>query len=146
MIRIGKTRVGNGRTMKTIFTNGVFDIIHVGHIRLFTWAKSLGDRLVVGLNSDKSTRRLKGEGRPINNEHDRIFVLNSIKYIDDILVFDEDTPYELIKRVKPYMIVKGSDYKYEDVVGRDLAEVYLVPHSGHSTTELLKIMKGEEYV
>ena len=128
----------NGKNMKTIFTNGVFDIIHAGHIRLFTWAKAQGDRLVVGLNSDKSTRRLKGEGRPINRETDRIFVLNAIRYIDDVLVFDEDTPYELIKRIKPDMIVKGSDYKYEDVVGRDLAEVFLVPHSGHSTSDLLK--------
>lgn len=124
--------------MKTIFTNGVFDIIHSGHIRLFIWAKSQGDKLVVGLNSDKSVKRLKGESRPINNEMERIFVLNAIRYIDDVLVFDEDTPYELIKRIKPDMIVKGSDYKYEDVVGRDLAEVFLVPHSGHSTTEIIE--------
>jgi len=136
-------KVVNGMSMKIIFTNGVFDVIHAGHIRLLTWAKGLGDFLVVGLNSDESVRRLKGDDRPINCESDRFFVLNSIKHVDQVMIFNEDTPYELIKRVKPYMIVKGSDYKYEDVVGRDLAEVYLVPHSGHSTTELLKIMKGE---
>lgn len=124
--------------MKTIFTNGVFDIIHVGHIRLFIWAKAQGDRLIVGLNSDESTRRLKGEGRPINKQHDRMLVLNSIRYIDEVIIFDEDTPYELIKRIKPDIIVKGSDYKYDDVVGNDLAEVFLVPHSGHSTTSYLK--------
>lgn len=124
--------------MKTIFTNGVFDIIHVGHIRLLIWAKAQGDRLIVGLNSDESTRRLKGEGRPINKQHDRILVLNSIRYIDEVIIFDEDTPYELIKRIKPDIIVKGSDYKYDDVVGNDLAEVFLVPHSGHSTTSYLK--------
>jgi D-beta-D-heptose 7-phosphate kinase/D-beta-D-heptose 1-phosphate adenosyltransferase len=124
--------------MKTIFTNGVFDIIHAGHIRLFIWAKDQGDKLIVGLNSDESTRRLKGEGRPVNKQDDRVFLLNSIRYIDEVIIFDEDTPYELIKRIKPYMIVKGSDYKYDDVVGNDLAEVFLVPHSGHSTTSYLK--------
>jgi D-beta-D-heptose 7-phosphate kinase/D-beta-D-heptose 1-phosphate adenosyltransferase len=120
--------------MKTIFTNGVFDIIHAGHIRLFIWAKAQGDKLVVGLNSDESATRIKG--KPVNIQSDRYFVLNSIRYVDEIIIFEEDTPYELIKKVRPDMIVKGSDYKYEDVVGNDLAEVFLVPHSGHSTTKI----------
>jgi D-beta-D-heptose 7-phosphate kinase/D-beta-D-heptose 1-phosphate adenosyltransferase len=120
--------------MKTIFTNGVFDIIHAGHIRLFIWAGGIGDRLIVGLNSDESAERVKR--KPVNNQSDRYFVLNAIRYVDEVIIFEEDTPYELIKKIKPDVIVKGSDYKYEDVVGNDLAEVFLVPHSGHSTTKI----------
>lgn len=124
--------------MKVIFTNGVFDILHAGHIRLLKWAKSLGDRLVVGLNSDESVKRLKGDDRPINSQNDRYLILKAIRCVDEVIIFNEDTPYEVIKKVKPSIIVKGSDYKYENVVGRDLADVYLVPHSGHSTTKILK--------
>ena len=111
----------------TIFTNGCFDILHAGHVRLLRYAKSLGDKLVVGLNTDSSVRRLKGETKPINNELNRKFILESIKWVDEVILFDEDTPYNLMKKVKPYMIVKGGDYKPEDVVGNDIAPVAIFP-------------------
>lgn len=105
-----------------VFTNGCFDVLHVGHIELLKYCATLGD-VVVGLNSDDSVRRLKGPSRPFNNEQDRTKVLESIKYVDSVHVFQEDTPYELIKILKPDVIVKGGDYERQDVVGSDLCEV-----------------------
>jgi D-beta-D-heptose 7-phosphate kinase/D-beta-D-heptose 1-phosphate adenosyltransferase len=105
-----------------VFTNGCFDVLHVGHIELLKYCATLGD-VVVGLNSDDSVRRLKGPSRPFNNEQDRTKVLESIKYVDSVHVFQEDTPYELIKTLKPDLIVKGGDYERQDVVGSDLCEV-----------------------
>jgi len=94
--------------------------------------------VVVGLNSDQSIKRLKGESRPINNERDRAFLLESLKYVDEVIIFDEDTPYELIKKIKPDYIVKGGDYKKEDVVGNDLAEVVIYNYiNGYSTTNII---------
>lgn len=126
---------------KTIFTNGVFDIIHSGHIDLLRTAKSLGSNLIVGINSDASTKRLKGKKRPINSEKDRYDVLKSIRYVDDVLIFHEDTPYELIKKVNPDIIVKGDDYRICDVVGNDLARVVLIKHNGNSTTKIINNIK-----
>ena len=121
-----------------IFTNGCFDIIHIGHVQLLEFCASLGT-VVVGLNSDASVKRLKGSLRPINNENDRLSLLLAIKYVDEVVVFEEDTPYELIKSLKPNIIVKGGDYEAQDVVGSDLAEVRLFPYQkGHSTTEILR--------
>ena len=128
---------------KTIFTNGCFDIIHKGHIEYLQKSKKLGGKLIVGLNSDKSVKKLKGFcNRPVNNQFDRREVLQSIGCVDQVIIFDEDTPYELIKQIKPDIITKGGDYKKEQVVGNDLAEVQIIEyHEGYSTTNLLNTWK-----
>jgi D-beta-D-heptose 7-phosphate kinase/D-beta-D-heptose 1-phosphate adenosyltransferase len=126
------------------FTNGCFDLLHRGHIRLLAEARAACDRLVVGLNSDASTTRLKGKGRPINPAEGRAEVLAALEAVDLVVVFEEDTPLELIKRVRPAVLVKGADYRREEVIGRDVVEaadgdvilVDLVP--GHSTTGLVR--------
>lgn len=127
-------------TPKIIFTNGCFDIIHRGHVEYLQKSKKLGDKLIVGLNSDKSVKSLKGFSRPVNNQADRKFVLESLGCVDEVIVFDEDTPYELIKRIKPDIITKGGDYtSIDQVVGHDLAQVKLIPFiSGYSTTSILE--------
>lgn len=122
----------------SVFTNGCFDILHRGHVELLQYCRTLG-RVIVGLNSDASVRRLKGPDRPINNQEDRRAVLLSLRYVDDVIIFEEDTPHELIQRLSPDVIVKGGDYRPEDVVGRDMAPVRifkLVP--GYSTTTLIE--------
>jgi D-beta-D-heptose 7-phosphate kinase/D-beta-D-heptose 1-phosphate adenosyltransferase len=126
------------------FTNGCFDLLHRGHIRLLAEARAACDLLIVGLNSDASTCRLKGHGRPINPAGGRAEVLAALEAVDLVVVFDQDTPLELIKRVRPHVLVKGADYAKEEVVGHDLVEaaggqivlVDLVP--GHSTTAIVK--------
>jgi len=126
------------------FTNGCFDLMHRGHIRLLAEARAACDRLVVGLNSDASTTRLKGEGRPINPVEGRAEVLAALEAVDLVVVFEEDTPLELIKRVSPAVLVKGSNYRPEEVVGREMVEaaggnVILVdPVPGHSTTAVVE--------
>ncbi len=138
--------------MHTVFTNGCFDILHKGHVELLEFCKhykgvsfsghSLFPRVVVGLNSDASVKRLKGDSRPINNQEDRAYLLQSLKYVDDVVIFDEDTPYELLKKVRPDFIVKGGDYKKEDVVGNDLAEVVIYNYiNGYSTTNIIEKSK-----
>lgn len=124
-----------------IFTNGCFDIIHKGHIEYLQKSKELGDYLIVGLNSDESVKRLKGESRPVNKQEDRRAVLMALDCVDEVIIFDEDTPYELIKSIKPNIITKGGDYTSKDqVVGNDLAEVVLIPLTqGYSTTNLLEL-------
>ena len=102
---------------KIVFTNGCFDIVHIGHITLLKKAKSLGDVLIVGLNSDVSVRKLKGKERPIVCQKDRAKVLDSIKYVDYVVVFDELTPYRVITEIKPDILVKGKDYELKEVVG-----------------------------
>lgn len=119
---IRKKTVDEG--LKIVFTNGCFDIIHRGHIEYLNEAKSLGGFLVVGLNSDSSVRKLKGPERPVVNETDRAFVLSSLKAVDAVIIFDEETPYELIKFVRPDFLVKGGDWKKEDIVGSDVVEGY----------------------
>ncbi len=128
------------RGKKIIFTNGCFDILHSGHVTYLNKAKELGDILVLGLNSDNSVKRLKGESRPINNELDRAIVLSGLKAVDYIFIFEEDTPYELIKLIKPNILVKGGDYKNREVVGSDLVErVELIDFvEGKSTTAIIK--------
>ena len=105
----------------------------------------LGDKLIVGLNSDRSVESLKGIGRPYNSEQDRKHVLEALEFVDEVIIFDEDTPYELIKSIQPDIITKGGDYKTkEEVVGHDLAEVMIVPFTeGYSTTKTLEYMNGD---
>lgn len=124
---------------KIVFTNGCFDILHKGHVYYLQKAKELGDILILGLNSDSSVKRLKGETRPINKEIDRAYVLEALSCIDYIIIFDEDTPYNLIKEVMPDILVKGGDYKIENVVGREFAkEVTLINfQEGYSTTNII---------
>ena len=125
-----------------VFTNGVFDILHKGHFELLAEAKTLGEKLIVGINSDASVKRLKGETRPINNQMKRISQLEILPWVDQVVVFDEDTPYELIKELKPHVIVKGGDYTVEQVVGHELADVHLVQTvEGYSTTQIIEASK-----
>jgi len=127
---------------RIIFTNGVFDILHKGHLTLLNEARALGEKLVVGINSDASTKRLKGENRPINPQHVRKEQLEMLSWVDEVIVFDEDTPYELIKKLNPDIIVKGGDYTVETVVGHDLAPVKIIPTvEGFSTTKIIEQTK-----
>lgn len=127
---------------KIVFTNGCFDIIHVGHIRYLKEAKRLGDILIVGLNSDSSISYIK-PGRPVTPQNDRAEVLASLDMIDYVTIFDESTPYELIKLIKPDILVKGGDWKEEEIIGSDIAkETYSLPYiKGFSTTEIIKRIK-----
>lgn len=136
-----------GKTI--VFTNGCFDILHRGHVEYLTQARDLGDVMVLGLNTDSSVKRLgKSPERPINNEETRAVILAGLECIDAIVLFDEDTPYELIKFVQPDVLVKGDDYKPEDIVGYDIVtakggKVITIPLvKGFSTTNLISKMKG----
>jgi len=123
---------------KIIFTNGCFDIIHRGHIELLKFCKSLG-YVIVGLNSDKSIKILKGNDRPIVNEKDRKLLLESLKYVDEVVIFDEETPLNIIKRLKPDTIVKGGDYDKESVIGNNIADVIIFEFiDGYSTTKIVQ--------
>ena len=123
-----------------VFTNGCFDILHRGHVSYLDVAKSFGDVLILGLNSDESVKRLKGESRPINNQDDRAYILAALESVDYVVHFEEDTPYELIKLVEPDILVKGADYEGKDVVGSDIAkELKLVTFiDGKSTTKTIE--------
>lgn len=105
---------------RIVFTNGCFDILHLGHIDYLSKARSTGDMLIIGLNTDDSVRRLKGSSRPINDENARARILASFNFVDAVVLFNEDTPYDLIKAIQPDILVKGSDYKPEDIVGYDI--------------------------
>jgi len=107
---------------KVVFTNGVFDILHAGHVDYLCKAKNFGDILILGLNSDASVRRIKGEKRPIVPQKERAFVLSNLKCIDYITIFEEDTPYEVIKKLVPDILIKGGDWAKENIVGKDVVE------------------------
>lgn len=109
---------------KIVFTNGCFDIIHAGHVDYLIKAKALGDVLFVGLNSDSSIKRIKGKDRPIISEHLRAFVLDNLKPVDFVCIFDEDTPLNLIKKVRPDILAKGGDWEPNNIVGKDFVESY----------------------
>lgn len=132
---------------KAVFTNGCFDILHKGHIRLLKKAKSLGDVLIIGLNADASVRRLKGKERPFFKEKERAEVISALEMVDYVVLFPQDTPYELIKIIKPNVLVKGGDYMKEEVVGRDIVEgyggkVFIFPVvKGASTTKIAEKIK-----
>lgn len=121
---------------KTVFTNGCFDIIHRGHIEYLTAAKKLGDTLIIGLNSDSSVKKLKGESRPLNGEKDRAYVLDALKVVDVVVVFDEDTAEKIIEFIKPDIYAKGGDYTIET-----LPEAKIVKSYG-GKTELLSFVEG----
>ena len=121
-----------------VFTNGVFDILHIGHLKLLRHAKTLGNRLIVGINSDSSVKRLKGDLRPINGEDTRKESLLELGFVDEVIVFEEDTPLEAITKLEPDIIVKGGDYTFDTVVGNHLAKVVIFPTvEGHSTTRMI---------
>jgi rfaE bifunctional protein nucleotidyltransferase chain/domain len=112
------------KDQKIVFTNGCFDIIHRGHVEYLAQAATLGDQLVIGLNTDASVKRLKGSSRPVQNENTRALVLASFSFVSKVILFDEDTPIELINLVKPHFLVKGGDYKPENIVGHDIVTAY----------------------
>ena len=138
----------SGKTV--VFTNGCFDILHVGHVRYLAEARTLGDVLVVGLNTDASVRRLKGPARPLNSESDRALVLAALASVDYVVPFADDTPLALIERVVPDVLVKGGDYRAEDVVGADVVlrahgTVRILPFVlGKSTTGLIDRISKEQ--
>ncbi|NOR56199.1 MAG: D-glycero-beta-D-manno-heptose-7-phosphate kinase [Sulfurovum sp.] len=129
---------------KIVFTNGCFDILHRGHVSYLDIAKSYGDVLILGLNSDSSVKKLKGEGRPINTEEDRAYILSGLESVDFVTIFSDETPYELIKMIEPDVLVKGGDYEGKEVVGSDIAkEVKLVQFvNGRSTTKTISKIQG----
>lgn len=132
---------------KIVFTNGCFDIIHAGHLDYLTKAKQLGDYLIIGLNSDDSVSKLKGPSRPINNQEDRAAVLSGLKPVDFVVLFEEQTPFNLINSIKPDILVKGGDYTIENIVGSDIVEnnggkVIVIPFvKGKSTTNIIEKIK-----
>jgi len=128
---------------KIIFTNGCFDVLHHGHFKLLQFCKTLGAKLIVGINSDNSVKRLKGDGRPINNQEIRKFNLECIRFVDEVVVFEEDTPLELMKSLNPDIIVKGGDYEIGSIVGSDIFDTRIFKYvEGFSTTEQLKRVVG----
>ncbi|MCT7529529.1 D-glycero-beta-D-manno-heptose-7-phosphate kinase [Aliarcobacter cryaerophilus] len=131
---------------KIVFTNGCFDILHVGHVKYLEVAKSYGDVLILGLNADSSVKKLKGPTRPINTQEDRAYILASLESVDYVVIFEEETPYELIKLIKPHVLVKGGDYEGKEVVGQDIAdELKLVQFvDGKSTTNTIKRIQENE--
>ena len=130
---------------RVVFTNGCFDIIHAGHVRYLTEAKKLGDILVIGLNSDSSVSTIK-PGRPIIPEQQRAEVLSALSMVDYITLFNEDTPYELIREIKPDILVKGADWDIKNIVGNDIVkEVHTIPFvEGISTTEIIKKIQSKK--
>ena len=137
-----------GQGEKVVFTNGCFDILHAGHVQYLEEAKSLGEVLIVGLNSDDSVRRLKGETRPVVPEEERAIVLAALACVDYVVIFEEDTPYELIRDIQPDVLVKGGDWQASEIVGSDIVlakggEVRSLPfRAGVSTTAIVTRLMG----
>lgn len=127
-----------------VFTNGVFDLLHPGHVRYLRQARELGDALLVGVNSDRSVRAIKGPDRPLTPETERVEILEALECVDGVVVFDEDTPHELVAALQPDVLVKGADWAEDAIVGRDIVEgrggrVVRVPiEPGHSTTRIIE--------
>ena len=133
---------------RVVFTNGVFDILHPGHVRYLVEASRHGDALIVAVNSDRSVRANKGPERPINPEHERAEVIAALAVVEAAVIFDQDTPHEIIARLQPDVLVKGADWPADQIVGRDIVEarggvVIRVPvEQGHSTTAIVNRLKG----
>jgi D-beta-D-heptose 7-phosphate kinase/D-beta-D-heptose 1-phosphate adenosyltransferase len=136
------------QTGRVVFTNGVFDLLHVGHIDLLTAARALGDRLIVALNSDASVRRLKGAARPVRSEAERAYVVAALEAVDAVTVFEQDTPLEIVVALRPDVLVKGGDYSLDTIVGRTEVEswggrVQVVPLTpGQSTTRIIEALRA----
>ena len=134
---------------KIVFTNGCFDLIHLGHLEILARSADLGDKLIVGINSDVSIKKIKGNSRPIIEEDSRAKQLAAIEFIDAVILFNEDTPYNLINILKPDVLTKGGDYKKNDIIGNELinkeqGEVVIIPLTqGYSTTSILEKIKNE---
>lgn len=143
--KLARSRQGR----KIVFTNGCFDILHVGHVKYLDKARSLGDILVVGLNSDASVRSIKGKHRPVNKQADRALVLAALSSVDFVTIFGEDTPMRLIREIRPDVLVKGGDWKIKDIVGGDAVKsgggkVVSIPFVGsYSTTSLIRKIEGK---
>ena len=141
-LRALKVRLEKDRRQgkKIVFTNGCFDILHAGHVSVLEFSRSKGDELVVGLNIDEAVRRLKGPTRPVNKQADRALVLAALESVSYVCIFNEDTPYNLIKVVRPDVLVKGGDYKPSEIVGREFAGkvVRFALLKGRSTTGIIK--------
>jgi D-beta-D-heptose 7-phosphate kinase/D-beta-D-heptose 1-phosphate adenosyltransferase len=135
-----RIRILKKRKNKIVFTNGCFDIIHSGHIKVLKKCRDLGDVVIVGLNSDSSVRALKGPRRPINSERDRAEILDSIKYVDYVVIFNELTPYNLIRMIKPDFLVKGGDYKKSEIIGKEFAKKVITVKmlKGRSTSLIIE--------
>jgi rfaE bifunctional protein nucleotidyltransferase chain/domain len=137
------------KDQKIVFTNGCFDLLHLGHIDYLSKAKDHGNVLIVGVNTDASVQRLKGENRPVKDEVSRSMIMASLQFVNAVVLFDEDTPYELIKLVQPDVLVKGSDYEPEDIVGYDIVkarggEIVTIDFlAGYSTTGIIEKIKSE---
>lgn len=135
---------------KIVFTNGCFDILHLGHVEYLNEAKAQGDLLIIGLNSDQSVRELKGSDRPINNQDDRKAMLLNLKSVDCVQVFTNETPLEIIKLIKPNILVKGGDWKIEQIVGSDFVIANggivksLMFKNGYSTSNLIQTVQGKK--
>jgi rfaE bifunctional protein nucleotidyltransferase chain/domain len=133
---------------RVVFTNGVFDLLHAGHVDLLVAARATGDRLIVALNSDASVRRLKGPSRPVRSEAERAYVVAALEAVDAVTIFDQDTPLELIQALRPDVLVKGGDYTRESIVGRAEVEswggrVHVVPlTAGQSTTRIIEALRA----
>ncbi len=140
----------NSENKKVVFTNGCFDIIHRGHVDYLAKAASFGDVLLIGVNTNNSVKRIKGNTRPIQDEYSRALILAAFSFVDIVILFDEDTPYELIKKIQPDILVKGSDYKAEDIVGYDIlkakgGKVITIDFvEGFSTSLIINKIKKEE--
>lgn len=140
-------KLENRGSLKIVFTNGCFDILHRGHVTYLHEAKKLGDFLIVGVNSDSSVSKLKGPSRPIQNEHDRLFILASLESVDAVILFTEDTPKKLIEELLPNVLVKGGDYQINEMVGHEIVLasgglVTTIPFiEGKSTSNIVKKMQ-----
>lgn len=139
------------RGKKIVFTNGCFDILHRGHIDYLSKAADHGNILIIGLNTDNSVKRIKGKNRPVNDEYARAIVLASLHFVDAVVMFDEDTPYNLINAIKPDVLIKGSDWLIEDIVGADIVTnnggsvITLEYLPGYSTTKIIDKLKSSDY-
>jgi len=135
---------------KIVFTNGCFDILHIGHVNLLNQAKKLGEILIVGLNSDSSVSGLKGSSRPINKEKDRKYILENLKSVDFVEIFSDETPYQLIKLIKPAVLVKGGDWPVDKIIGHDIVFSYggevksLNLVNGYSTSSTIEKLQGKK--
>ena len=144
--RMARRWHATGKTV--VFTNGCFDILHQGHIEVLSRAAELGDALVIGVNADESVQRLKGPERPVNNQHFRSLMLASLTIVDAVSIFEEDTPLELISALRPDVLVKGGDYRIDQIVGADLVQSYggqvtTIPLvEGYSTSNLIKKIRA----